>query len=160
MIRNKVKRNFFNCNGKVYASLTEDGVLQKNEKEVDRLNIMDKKGYAIDISLLSKAVESGATQLEIKETTLTGSKRVYRISLADIQKHSRRVTLAGLPRYAFSLSWCTLVSGIPEKWQIAEHTRWLSAQSDKKQVMHTMQGSLFNSSFLTEAAQRERMLAR
>ena len=161
MIENKVKTNFFNSNGKVYASLTQDGILLKNEKEKDRLNIMDKKGYAIDISLLNKAIESGAEQLEIKETTLAGSQRVYRILLTDIQKHSRHVTLAGIPRYAFSLSWCDLISGIPEKWQVAEHSRWLMSQVDStKKTKPPVQGSLFGNGTLSEAAQRERMMAR
>jgi len=159
MIENKVKTNFFNSNGKVYASLTQDGILLKNEKEKDRLNIMDKKGYAIDISLLNKAIESGAEQLEIKETTLAGSQRVYRILLTDIQKHSRHVTLAGIPRYAFSLSWCDLISGIPEKWQVAEHSRWLMSQDNSiKKTAQSTQCSLFSSGALREAALHERRL--
>ena len=156
---NKVKTNFFNSKGKVYASLTQGGVLLKNEREVDRLNIMGKKGYALDTTLLNKALESGTTQLEIRETTLTGSRRVYKILLTDVQRYSRQITLAGVPRYAFSLAWCALVSGTPEAWQVAEHARWLMSQDNSiKKTAQSTQCSLFSSGALREAALHERRL--
>ena len=123
-------RRFFNCNGQAYASLTADGILVKNEKQKDRLNILDKKGYAVDVALLNQAMEYNATALEIKETTLTGSQRIYRASLTDLKKYSKVVTLAGVTRYAFSLAIFNLISGTPEPWQIVEHSRWLASQSE------------------------------
>ena len=149
-------RRFFNCRGQAYAHITA-GTLIKNEKEKDRLRILNRQGYAVDVSLLNEAIEAGATRLEIRETTLTGSLRVYRIALKDIQKHARHVTLAGIPRYAFSLSWCTLVSGLHERWQIVEHERWLASQSEKltaREEQHTQQqASLFDNQELQSLAQ-------
>lgn len=149
-------RRFFNCRGQAYAHITA-GTLIKNEKEKDRLRILNRQGYAVDVSLLNEAIEAGATRLEIRETTLTGSQRVYRIPLTDIQKYARHVTLAGIPRYAFSLSWCTLVSGLHERWQIVEHARWIASQSEKtttREEQHTQQqASLFDNQELQSLAQ-------
>jgi hypothetical protein len=123
-------QRFCNSKGQTYARITPDGTLIKNEKVKDRLRILDKRGYALDVSLLNEAIEAGATELEIKETTLTGSQRIYRASLTDLRKYSKVVTLAGVTRYAFSLAICNLISGTPEPWQIIEHARWLSSQSE------------------------------
>ena len=123
-------RRFFNCRGQAYAHITA-GTLIKNEKERDRLRILDKKGYALDVSLLNEALEAGATRLEIRETTLTGSQRIYRASLTDLRKYSKVVTLAGVSRYAFSLAIFNLITGTPEPWQIVEHSRWIASQSEK-----------------------------
>ncbi len=152
-------QKFFNEKGLVYASITQDGFLLKNEKEQDRLIILDRKGYAIDIALLVRALEYGATRLEIKETTLAGGQRVYQVELTDVQKYSRHVTLAGIPRYAFSLAICTLVSGLPEEWQIIEHARWLTSQSEapkskKDQPFQYQQDRLFDKQELQDLARR------
>lgn len=148
-------RRFFNCRGQAYAHITA-GTLIKNEKEKDRLRILNRQGYAVDVSLLNEAIEAGATRLEIRETTLTGSQRVYRITLTDIQKYARHVTLAGIPRYAFSLAWCELASGLPEPWQIAEHARWLSSQSEtptaREEQPQRQQAILFNTQELQDLA--------
>ena len=155
MISKNIIQRFFNSKGVVFATLTADGVLQKSEKEKDRLIVMDRKAYAVDVALVSKAIEAGAPQLEIKETTLAGSKRVYRISLSVIQRQSRRVTLAGIPRYAFSLSWCELVSGLHERWQIVEHERWLASQSEAptaREEQPQQQASLFDTQELQDLA--------
>ncbi|MCE5183071.1 MAG: hypothetical protein LLF77_00905 [Synergistaceae bacterium] len=152
-------RRFFNCRGQAYAHITA-GTLIKNEKEKDRLIILNRQGYALDISLLNEAIEAGATQLEIREKTLTGSQRAYKIALRDIQKHARHVTLAGIPRYAFSLAWCELVSGLPEPWQITEHARWIASQSKTptaREEQHTQQqASLFCDQELQSLAQMGR----
>ena len=147
-------RRFFNCRGQAYAHITA-GTLIKNEKEKDRLRILNRQGYALDVSLLNEAIEAGATRLEIRETTLTGSQRVYRIALKDIQKHARHVTLAGIPRYAFSLSWCELVSGLHEPWQIAEHGKWLASQKEapsSREEQPQQQASLFDQIELQDLA--------
>lgn len=149
-------RRFFNCRGQAYANITA-GTLIKNEKEKDRLRILNRQGYALDVSLLNEAIEAGATRLEIRETTLTGSQRVYRITLADIQKYARHVTLAGIPRYAFSLSWCELVSGLHERWQIVEHSRWITSQSEKTTAQQAEQSSLFGASELQNLAMSGRL---
>jgi hypothetical protein len=150
-------RRFFNCRGQAYARITPDGTLIKSEKEKDRLRILDKRGYALDVSLLNEAIEAGATELEIKETTLTGSQRIYRASLTDLKKYSKVVTLAGVTRYAFSLAIFNLISGTPEPWQIIEHARWLSSQSEKttaREEQHTQQqASLFCDQELQSLAQ-------
>ena len=152
-------RRFFNCRGQAYAHITA-GTLIKNEKEKDRLIILNRQGYALDISLLNEAIEAGATRLEIRETTRTGSQRVYRITLTDIQKYARHVTLAGIPRYAFSLAWCELVSGLHEQWQIVEHSRWLASQREAltaREEQHTQQqASLFCDQELQNLAQMGR----
>jgi hypothetical protein len=148
-------RRFFNCRGQAYARITPDGTLIKNEKVKDRLRILDKRGYALDVSLLNEAIEAGATQLEIREKTLTGSQRAYKIALRDIQKHARHVTLAGIPRYAFSLAWCELVSGLHEPWQIAEHGKWLASQKEapsSREEQPQQQASLFNQIELQDLA--------
>lgn len=149
-------QRFCNSKGQSYAHITA-GTLIKNEKEKDRLIILNRQGYALDISLLNEALEAGATRLEIRETTLTGSQRIYRASLTDLKKYSKVVTLAGIPRYAFSLAICTLVSGLPEEWQIIEHARWLSSQSETptaREEQHTQQqASLFDNQELQSLAQ-------
>jgi hypothetical protein len=152
-------QRFFNSKGQSYAHITPDGILVKNEKQKDRLNILDRKGYAIDVALSNQAIEAGATELEIKETTLTGSQRIYRASLTDLKKYSKVVTLAGIPRYAFSLAICTLVSGLPEEWQIIEHARWLTSQSEapkskKDQPFQYQQDRLFDKQELQDLARR------
>ena len=152
-------RRFFNCRGQAYAHITA-GTLIKNEKEKDRLIILNRQGYALDISLLNEAIEAGATQLEIREKTLTGSQRAYKIALRDIQKHARHVTLAGIPRYAFSLAWCELVSGLHEPWQIVEHSRWLASQSEAptaRAEQPQQQASLFDNQELQNLAMSGRL---
>ena len=153
-------QRFCNSKGQTYARITPDGTLIKNEKVKDRLRILDKRGYALDVSLLNEAIEAGATRLEIKETTLTGSQRIYRASLTDLKKYSKVVTLAGIPRYAFSLAICTLVSGLPEEWQIIEHARWLTSQSEAptaREEQHTQQQAiLFDTQELQSLAQMGR----
>lgn len=154
-------QRFCNNKGQTYAHITPDGTLIKNEKEKDRLRILNRQGYAVDVSLLNEAIEAGATRLEIRETTLTGSQRVYRITLTDIQKYARHVTLAGIPRYAFSLSWCELVSGLHERWQIVEHSRWIASQSEKttaREEQHAQQqASLFDNQELQNLAMSGRL---
>ena len=150
-------QRFCNSRGQTYARITPDGILVKNEKQKDRLNILDRKGYAIDVALSNQAIEAGATELEIKETTLTGSQRIYRASLTDLKKYSKVVTLAGVTRYAFSLAIFNLISGTPEPWQIAEHARWLASQSKTptaREEQHTQQqASLFDNQELQSLAQ-------
>ena len=149
-------QRFCNSKGQTYARITPDGTLIKNEKVKDRLRILDKRGYALDVSLLNEAIEAGATRLEIRETTLTGSQRIYRASLTDLRKYSKVVTLAGVSRYAFSLAIFNLISGTPEPWQIAEHARWLSSQSETptaREEQHTQQqASLFDTQELQDLA--------
>ena len=153
-------QRFFNSKGQSYAHITPDGILVKNEKQKDRLNILDKKGYAVDVALLNQAMEYNATALEIRETTLTGSQRIYRASLTDLKKYSKVVTLAGVTRYAFSLAICNLISGTPEPWQIAEHARWLSSQSEtptaREEHPTQQQASLFCDQELQSLAQMGR----
>ena len=147
-------RRFFNCRGQAYAHITA-GTLIKNEKERDRLRILDKRGYALDVSLLNEAIEAGATRLEIRETTLTGSQRIYRASLTDLKKYSKVVTLAGVTRYAFSLAICNLISGTPEPWQIAEHGKWLASQKEAptaREEQSQQQASLFDNQELQSLA--------
>ncbi len=148
-------QRFCNSKGQTYAHITA-GTLIKNEKEKDRLRILNRQGYALDVLLLNEAIEAGATWLEIRETTLTGSQRVYRIALTDIQKHAKHVTLAGIPRYAFSLSWCELVSGLPEEWQIIEHARWLTSQKEaptaREEQPQRQQAILFDTQELQDLA--------
>ena len=148
-------QRFYNCRGQVYAHITPDGILVKNEKQKDRLNILDKKGYAVDVALLNQAMEYNATALEIKETTLTGSQRIYRASLTDLKKYSKVVTLAGVTRYAFSLAICNLISGTPEPWQIAEHGKWLASQKEAptaREEQSQQQASLFDNQELQSLA--------
>ena len=152
-------RRFFNCNGQAYANITA-GTLIKNEKEKDRLRILNRQGYAVDASLLSEALECGATELEIKETTLTGSQRIYRASLTDLRKYSKVVTLAGVSRYAFSLAIFNLISGTPEPWQVAEHSRWLASQSEAptaREEQPQQQASLFDQIELQDLAMSGRL---
>lgn len=137
-----MRQNYFNSWGKVYATII-DNILVKNEHEKDRLRILDKKGYAVDVSLIEEAIKAGATLLEIRETTLTGKSRIYRIPLADVQKHSRQVNLAGVQRYAFSLAWCALMSGTPEEWQVLEHSKLLETQTEHATIKEAVQGCLF-----------------
>ena len=151
-------RRFFNCHGQAYANITTDGILVKNEKQKDRLNILDKKGYAIDVALLNQAMEYNATALEIKEKTLTDSQRIYRASLTDLKKYSKVVTLAGVTRYAFSLAIFNLISGTPEPWQITEHGKWLASQKEaptarEEQPTQQQQASLFDQIELQDLAQ-------
>lgn len=136
MTTQNTTRRFFNCHCQVYATLTPDGILVKNEKERDRLRILDKRGYALDVSLLNEAIEAGATELELRETTLAGSQRIYKARLTDLKEYSKIVTLAGVQRYVFSLATFRLVSGLPEPWQVAEHERWLSSS---QREAHTAQ---------------------
>ena len=148
-------QRFCNSKGQSYAHITA-GTLIKNEKEKDRLRILNRQGYAVDVSLLNEALEAGATRLEIRETTLTGSQRIYRASLTDLKKYSKVVTLAGVTRYAFSLAIFNLISGTPESWQIAEHARWLSSQSEAptaRAEQPQQQASLFDNQELQSLAQ-------
>jgi len=154
-------QRFFNCHGQAYASLT-NGTLIKNEKERDRLRILNRQGYAVDVSLLSEALEAGATALEIKEKTVTGAQRIYRTQLTDLKQYSRVVTLAGVTRYAFSLAIFNLISGTPEPWQIAEHARWLASQREaltfpeEQPTPEQKQGTLFDLTELQAVAQAGR----
>ena len=155
MTTQNTTRRFFNCHGQVYATLTPDGILVKNEKERDRLRILDKRGYALDVSLLNEAIEAGATELELRETTLAGSQRIYKARLTDLKEYSKIVTLAGVTRYAFSLAICNLISGTPEPWQVAEHSRWLSSQSEAptaREEQPQQQASLFDTQELQDLA--------
>jgi len=153
-------QRFCNSRGQTYARITPDGILVKNEKQKDRLNILDKKGYAVDVALLNQAMEYNATALEIKETTLTGSQRIYRASLTDLRKYSKVVTLAGVSRYAFSLAIFNLISGTPEPWQIAEHGKWLASQKEaptaREEQPQQQQASLFCDQELQNLAQMGR----
>ena len=153
-------QRFFNARGQAYAHITA-GTLIKNEKEKDRLRILDKRGYALDVSLLNEAIEAGATELEIKETTLTGSQRIYKARLTDLKQYSKIVTLAGVTRYAFSLAIFNLISGTPEPWQIAEHSRWLASQSEtptaREEQPQQQQISLFDQIELQDLAMSERL---
>ena len=155
-------QRFCNSKGQTYARITPDGTLIKNEKVKDRLRILDKRGYALDVSLLNEAIEAGATRLEIRETTLTGSQRIYRASLTDLRKYSKVVTLAGVTRYAFSLAIFNLISGTPEPWQIVEHSRWLASQSEAptaREEQHTQQqASLFDTQELQDLAMSGRLV--
>ena len=147
-------RRFCNSRGQTYARITPDGILVKNEKQKDRLNILDKKGYAIDIALLNQAIEAGATELELRETTLAGTQRIYRAILTDLKKYARQVNLAGVDRYAFSLAICRLVSGLPEEWQLIEHARLIDSQSKTPtSARESSQCSLFEDQELQALAQ-------
>ena len=152
MTTQKTTQRFFNARGQVYASLAPEGILVKNEKEKDRLRILDKRGYALDVSLLNEAIEAGATDLELRETTLAGSQRIYKARLTDLKEYSKIVTLAGVPRYAFSLALCRLITGLPEEWQTVEHARWLASQSETPTAREAEQGSLFSNSEFQDAA--------
>ncbi len=148
-------RRFFNCRGQAYAHITA-GTLIKNEKVKDRLRILNRQGYAVDVSLLNEALEAGATRLEIRETTLTGSQRIYRASLTDLRKYSKVVTLAGVSRYAFSLAIFNLITGTPEPWQIVEHGKWLASQKEAptaRAEQPQQQASLFDNQELQDLAQ-------
>lgn len=152
-----MRQNYFNSWGKVYASIV-DNILVKNEHEKDRLRILDSKGYAVDVALVKKALEAGATLLEVREKTFAGKNRVYRIPLADVQKHSRQVNLAGVQRYAFSLAWCALMSGTPEEWQVLEHSKLLETQTETTAIKEAIQGCLFSIAELQSVAQFGRWL--
>jgi hypothetical protein len=151
-----INKRFFNSKGYAYASLTADGRLIKNEKEQDRLHILGNRGYAVDVALVDEALRAGATVLEIQEKTLAGGQRIYRVPLSDLLKYASIKTLGGVTRYAFSLAIYTLVSGIPEEWQIAEHGRWLASQSEaptaREEQPQQQQASLFDQIELQDLA--------
>jgi len=151
-----ITKRFFNSKGHAYASLTADGRLIKNEKEKDRLHILGNRGYAVDVVLVDEALRAGATVLEILEKPLACGQRIYRVPLSDLLKYASIKTLGGVRRYAFSLAIFTLVSGIPEPWQIAEHGKWLASQKEtptaREEQPQQQQASLFDTQELQDLA--------
>ena len=139
-------RCFYNAKGKVYASLDEDGVLRKNEKQKDRLRVTGGRSHALDADLLDEAIQAGGRILEITERGISGETRIFRISLGDIRKHGKRLTLAGISRLTVPLAACHLVQGPEEEWRAVERAELLKAESRREEVavIRAEQGFLFS----------------
>ena len=127
-------QRYLNVKGNLYASLEENGVLQKNEHEKDRLRITGCKCHAIDETVLNEAIQAGGSVLEITEKTASGERRVFQIPLTDIPKHGKRVTLAGISRWTVPLAACQLLSGPEEEWRVVDRAELLRAENRREEV--------------------------
>lgn len=139
-------RCFYNARGKAYGSLDEDGVLHKSEKQKDRLRVTGGRSHALDETLLEEAVRAGGKILEVKERGISGEIRVFRVSLEDVRRYGKRLTLAGISRWTVPLSCCELVQGPEEEWRLTARAELLKAESRREEVavIRAEQGMLFS----------------
>lgn len=140
-----MKRTFFNDRGKAFASL-EGNILHKSEHQKDRLKISGGRSHALDEDLLDEVIQSGGKTLEITERGFSGETRIFRISLGDIRKHGKRLTLAGVSRWTVPLPCCELVKGPEEEWRLTARNEMLQAETrrDEVQEIRAVQGMLFS----------------
>ena len=139
-------KTFHNSKGTVFARLDDDGVLHKSERQKDRLRVTGGRSHALDADLLDEAIQSGGKTLEITERGISGETRIFRISLGDIRKHGKRLTLAGISRLTVPLAACHLVQGPEEEWRAVERAELLKAESRREEVavIRAEQGLLFS----------------
>ncbi|MPM16324.1 hypothetical protein SDC9_62702 [bioreactor metagenome] len=139
-------RYFRNEGGVTYASLGDDGVLRKHEKQKDRLRVTGGRSHALDADLLDEALQAGGEVLEITERGISGETRVFTIPLPDIRRYGKRLTLAGISRWTVPLPACQLVAGPEEEWRAAERAELLKAENRRKEVavIRAVQGMFFS----------------
>lgn len=139
-------RCFHNERGIVFARLDDDGVLHKSEHQKDRLRVTGGRSHALDADLLDEAIQAGGRILEITERGISGETRIFRISLGDIRKHGKRLTLAGISRWTVPLAACELVAGAEEEWRLTARAEILRAETrrDEVQEIRAVQGMLFS----------------
>lgn len=139
-------RCFRNEGGVIYASLGDDGVLRKREKQKDRLRVTGGRSHALDADLLDEVIQSGGKTLEITEKGISGEVRIFRISFDDVVKHGRRLTLAGISRWTVPLAACQLIQGEEEPWRAAARAELLKAEARREEVavIRAVQGMLFS----------------
>lgn len=145
MARNVLK--FYTTkSGSVYAKLFEGGIFRKYEKQRDRLHFTGDKDHALDIDLVEEARKEGASVFEILETGMDGEKRLFRISMDDLQTYGRKITLCGRDRLRINLARFDLILGPEEVWRAEDRAELLQAetrQGEVKEIRHE-QGMLFS----------------
>ena len=112
-----MKEQFFNHEGKCFASLCGD-ILRKSEREEDRLRMTGGRAYAIDVYVLRKAYSQGAKFLEIHEKTVNNAKRVFKIPISDIYCFGQEINIKGIERWTIPLEACELKQGPDEPWRV------------------------------------------
>jgi hypothetical protein len=139
-------RCFYNAKGIVFARLDDDGTLHKNEKQKDRLRVTGGRSHALDADLLDEVIQAGGRLLEIKEKGISGEIRIFRISLEDVRRYGKRLTLAGISRWTVPLQCCELVRGPEEEWRLTARAELLKAESRREEVaaLRAEQGMLFS----------------
>ena len=139
-------RCFYNAKGIVFARLDDDGTLHKNEKQKDRLRVAGGRSHALDADLLDEVIQAGGKTLEITEKGISGEIRIFRISLEDVRRYGKRLTLAGISRWTVPLQCCELVRGPEEEWRLTARAELLKAESRREEVaaLRAEQGMLFS----------------
>lgn len=140
-----MNRLFFNDRGRAYARL-EGSVLHKSEHEKDRLRVTGGRSHALDEDLLDEVIQSGGKTLEITEKGIAGEVRVFRVSLEDVRRYGKRLTLAGISRWTVPLAACELISGLEEPWRLADREELLQTETRREEVqeIRAVQGMLFS----------------
>jgi len=139
-------KTFHNSKGVVFARQDDDGTLRKNEKQKDRLRVTGGRSHALDETLLDEVLQAGGKILEITEKGISGETRIFRITLEDIRKHGKRLTLAGISRWTVPLPCCELVQGPEEELRLTARAELLRASLRESQVREIRfeQGTLFS----------------
>ena len=139
-------KTFHNSKGVVFARLDDDGTLRKNEKQKDRLRVTGGRSHALDETLLDEVLQAGGKILEITEKGISGETRVFRITLEDVRKHGKRLTLAGVSRWTVPLPCCELIRGPEEEWRLTARAEILRAETrrDEVQEIRAVQKMLFS----------------
>lgn len=144
-MKKELVKSFFNSNGKIFATLTSDGILTKTEYEKDRLRIYGGRAHAIDADVVQEALRLQGRTLLIREKTTDGKVRKWSISLKMLEKAPRR-QLRGIERIVIELSKCELVSGQPELWYLEEREKLkerLVAPKSEQMVLFAPRNELF-----------------
>ncbi len=139
-------KTFHNQKGTVFARLDDDGVLRKSERQRDRLRVTGGRSHALDADLLDEAIQAGGKTLEITERGISGEIRIFRISLEDVRRYGKRLTLAGISRWTVPLAACELVQGPEEEWRLTARNEILQAETRRDEVkeIRAVQGLLFS----------------
>lgn len=144
-MKNEIIKSFFNSSGKVFATLTNDGILVKSEHEKDRLRIYGNRAHAIDSDVVQEALRLQGRTLLIREKTTDGKVRKWSVPLKNLEKAPRR-QLRGVERIVIELGKCELVSGQPESWYLSERNKSkerLVAPKSEQMVLFAPRNELF-----------------
>lgn len=144
-MKKEIIKSFFNSSGKVFATLTSDGILTKTEYEKDRLRIYGGRAHAIDAAVVQEALRLQGRTLLIREKTTDGKVRKWSVPLKNLERAPRR-RIRGIERVIIELSKCELVSGQPESWYLEEREKLkerLVAPKSEQMVLFAPRNELF-----------------
>lgn len=144
-MKKEIIKSFFNSNGKIFANLTNDGILIKSEHEKDRLRIYGNRAHAIDADVVHEALRLQGRTLLIREKTTDGKVRKWSVPLKNLERAPHR-QIRGVERVIIELGKCTLVSGQPELWYLEEREKLkerLVAPKSEQMVLFAPRNELF-----------------